>query len=321
MTRSTFDPAEALAGGDYALPHAADLSGELRAIPVAAERSLLPVAPAGALWSSARDMVRYLQTELAGGVAPDGTRVVSAENLAATWALAVPVPSFPGISPTVAASQTGYGLGWTSGEYHGLRVIGHAGGTNGFSAELAFLPEAQLGIVVLSNSLAVGMVLGAAFPYALQFRLLELLFDQPPRIDAELAPLTAALAAARPQPTPGVDPAAAAPYLGRYAEPELGEVSVSPRDGRLVLDTGKVRSELRPRAGGGDGAPAYLLLDPPLSILSEVAGATVTFAGGAASRLTLTIPANPTAPAQAYVFERVADATGSAATPGAGSGP
>ena len=55
---------------------------------------------------------------------------------------------------------------------------------------------------------------------------------------------------------------------------------LSLRGDRLVLDAGEVGSELRPVAGGG--APAvYLLHDPPLSLFSEIYGATVSFAGGA----------------------------------------
>jgi hypothetical protein len=42
MKRSTFDPAGVRADSDYALPHAADLSGDLRPIPLAAEHDVLP---------------------------------------------------------------------------------------------------------------------------------------------------------------------------------------------------------------------------------------------------------------------------------------
>ena len=38
----------------------------------------------------------------------------------------------------LAATMSHYGLGWTSGEYRGLRVVSHAGGTSGFTAEVAF---------------------------------------------------------------------------------------------------------------------------------------------------------------------------------------
>ena len=119
------------------LPHAADLSGDLRPIPLEAEHDiLLPVRPAGGLWSTAREMARFVQTELAGGIAPSGTRVVSAANLAATWAPRVAVPNFYGGPPEMAVSMSDYGLGWMSGEYRGVRVISLTGGTTGLTAQL-----------------------------------------------------------------------------------------------------------------------------------------------------------------------------------------
>ena len=55
MVRSTFDPEVVVEDGNYALPHAVDLSGDLRPVPLIAERDVLPYRPAGALWSSARE--------------------------------------------------------------------------------------------------------------------------------------------------------------------------------------------------------------------------------------------------------------------------
>jgi CubicO group peptidase (beta-lactamase class C family) len=63
----------------------------------------------------------------------------------------------------MAASMSHYGLGWMSGEYRGLREISHTGGTTGFTAQVAFLPAADLGIAVLSNA--------SASPGALAFAL------------------------------------------------------------------------------------------------------------------------------------------------------
>ena len=300
MTHSTFDPEEALAGGNYALPHAVDLSGDLRPLPLTAERGLLPYRPAGALWSNAREMARFLQTELSGGVAPNGTRVASAESLEATWAPTVAVPNFYGGPPEMAATMTRYGLGWLNGGWHGLGVISDNGGTGGFTAEMAFLPEANLGIVILTNALSLTPI-PLAFEYAVQFRLFEILFDQPEEFAGAIT------AAARSLPALGkVDPAAITPYLGRYKDPDLGEVAISVRGGRLILDTGELSSELRPRADEGGGPTVYLLHDPPLSLFSEVYGATLTFTGAPdAQRLTLTIPASVTGPAQTFDFEPI----------------
>jgi CubicO group peptidase (beta-lactamase class C family) len=302
MTRSTFDPDMAMADGDYALPHATDLSGNLKRIPLTAERGLLPYRPAGALWSNAREMARYLQTELARGVAPGGTRVVSAENLETTWAPGVSMPNLYQGPPEMAATMTRYGLGWMDGEYRGLRIVSHAGGSAGFTAKIAFLPEAGLGIVVLSNSFSLRPI-PLAFEYAVEFRLLELLFDQPAEFDAQLTAQGEVLADLLPGAALGkVDPAAIAPYLGGYDNDELGEVSLTLRGERLVLDAGELSSELRPRADAGAEA-VYLLHDPPLSLFSEAYAATVTFAGGAdAPRMTISVPASVTGPEESFTF-------------------
>jgi len=249
-------------------------------------------------------MARFVQTELAGGIAPSGTRVVSAANLAATWAPRVAVPNFYGGPPEMAASMSNYGLGWMSGEYRGVRVISHTGGTTGFTAQVAFLPAVDLGIAILSNASALPGAL--AFTFAVHFHLLELLFDQPAEMDAQLFALAQARAAGRPQLASHVDPAAVAPYLGRYTQQTLGEVRITSRGDRLVLDAGELATELRARATDGPKASVYLLHDPPLSFYSEAYGATVSFTGGVNEpRVTLTIPGNPTGPEQTYVFEPV----------------
>jgi hypothetical protein len=66
-----------------------------------------------------------------------------------------------------------------------LREISHTGGTTGFTAQVAFLPAADLGIAILSNASASPGAL--AFAFAVQFRLLELLFDQPTEMDTQLS--------------------------------------------------------------------------------------------------------------------------------------
>src|SRR5215212_1622635 len=139
MQRSTFALDEVLASGDYALPHAANLDGQLHPVsPLVDERFTTSVAPAGALWSSAREMARYLQTELADGLAPDGTRVVSVENLERTRAPRVATPAEPGLPPLFAETGDHYAMGWVTGTYHGQPIINHSGGTLGFASEVAF---------------------------------------------------------------------------------------------------------------------------------------------------------------------------------------
>src|SRR5215217_7416167 len=156
-------------------------------------------------------------------------------------------------------------MGWVTGTYHGQPILSHSGGTLGFGSEVAFLPEADLGIVILTNT---GGLPAGTFNLAVQFRLLEVLFDQPAEFDAMLGPFLAAQMAqvAELQAHLGtVDPAAVSPYLGRYANSTLGEVEVALRDGRLVFDAGEIRSEMRPRVDEAGQVASYVFTESPLA--------------------------------------------------------
>jgi hypothetical protein len=166
----------------------------------------------------------------------------------------------------MAAAYAGYGLGWVVGEYHGQRMFSHSGSTLGFESQIAIWPEAELGIVVLTN--AQGADLAAQ---GVQFRLAELLFDQPAEIEGlvtqGLAAFAQRVAALSSQLGDLVDRTAVAPYLGRYDNPLLGEISLELRDGMLILDAGEVRSRLRPQLDEHGRVIAYVATDPPLAQL------------------------------------------------------
>ncbi len=172
MSRSTFDP-DAIAGDpDHASPHGATLDGGYQPMPLTSEVAWAgALAPSGGLWSSANEVSRYVITELRRGVGPDGTRVISAENLEETW------------QPQVAVSaDVSYGLGWFVETWEGLRVVRHGGNSRGFTADVAFLPDADLGVVVLTNAQDANVVAGG-----IRQRLLELLYDQPGQIETQIA--------------------------------------------------------------------------------------------------------------------------------------
>ena len=45
-----------------------------------------------------------------------------------------------------------YGYGWRIYDYGGSRVINHSGSVEGYSAQIAFIPERNVGVVVMTNS-------------------------------------------------------------------------------------------------------------------------------------------------------------------------
>lgn len=155
MTRSTLDPAVALADENHATSYTLDITQESPLAPIdpSFERFASPVAPAGALWSTANDMGRYLITQMTLGVTPDGTRIVSEENLQETH------------KPAISMGPSSYGMGWMSGTWNGLTLLEHGGGTVGFVSDFSYLEEANIGVIVLANRTGATFFTGAVREY------------------------------------------------------------------------------------------------------------------------------------------------------------
>ncbi|MCA9880030.1 MAG: beta-lactamase family protein [Thermomicrobiales bacterium] len=306
MPRTTYNLGEVVADGDYAAPHAVDLFGELHPVPLLMDDTwLVSVAPSGALWSSAGEMVRYVQTELRHGLAPDGGRVVSSENLEHTWQPGVALPAAPGTPAAMAAFAQHYGKGWVVGAYGGQRAIWHSGGTLGFSALVTFLPESELGVVVLTN----GSGNAGQLIYAVVFRLLELLFDQPATMDAVVEANLARVASGREEllATLGqIDPAAVTPFVGQYANPDLGEMALQLRAGTLTFVSGPYRSAMLPQLAEDGTVSDYLLVDPPLSGFPPQMTFSFETDSAGQPQVILTAPADAGDPDLVYVYEPVA---------------
>ena len=84
MKSTTFDFAKALKG-NVALPHGEDINGKSMKAPIGLNPSIVPVRPAGGVWTSSRDLAKYVEMELAKGVLGSGKRLVSEANLLARY--------------------------------------------------------------------------------------------------------------------------------------------------------------------------------------------------------------------------------------------
>ncbi|MBC8172311.1 MAG: serine hydrolase, partial [Chitinophagales bacterium] len=73
-----------------------------------------------------------------------------------------------------------YGLGWFIKDYEGRRIIMHDGGANGFVTSTCFIPEANLGIAVLTNTDANSLY------DALRYQIMEAYFNVPYRNLSEM---------------------------------------------------------------------------------------------------------------------------------------
>ncbi|MBE2236312.1 MAG: beta-lactamase family protein [Caldilineaceae bacterium] len=264
---------------NYAIPHMLTLQNTYTPIALDVEAPLTLIAPAGAHWSTLEDMAKYMVTQLHEGVAPDGTRVVSAENLKETW------------KPQIAISnQASYGLGWIISDYKGQPTISHGGNTFGFTSSFTFLPGRDLGVIVLTNGRATNL-----FSDGVAGRLLELVYEQPAEtaqsMDFYLEQIARQTDELNAKIQDAIDPAAVEPFLGVFTNPALGEIEVALEEGRLLLDAGEFVTELKPILNDDGELDGYIQLDAPLQGLvykfeQAEDGANVIVAGDGANQYT-----------------------------------
>jgi CubicO group peptidase (beta-lactamase class C family) len=123
-------------------------------------RDVLPYGPVGSYWpvggttATLDDMAAYVRMHLRGGVSVNGRRVVSEANLAERWKPGVKLPVVEAAKPLDPDSiGAWYGLGLIHERYQdGTSLIWHNGGIDGFTTFIGFMPQHDLGLVVLNNT-------------------------------------------------------------------------------------------------------------------------------------------------------------------------
>jgi dipeptidyl aminopeptidase/acylaminoacyl peptidase/CubicO group peptidase (beta-lactamase class C family) len=119
-----------------------DVDGERRVAPVwHLPRSL---GPAGLICSTPAELLAFARMHLMGGVAPDGTRLLSEESVAA-------MASYQADVPDTYTLGDSWGVGWIRFGWDGQDLVGHDGNTGGQAAFLRVLPEAGLAVTLLIN--------------------------------------------------------------------------------------------------------------------------------------------------------------------------
>ena len=142
-------------------------------------------APSGSISAHALDVARYLITQLNEGVAPDGTRIVSVNNLRKTQQPKMDITDHMLFSTAYPLAESiHYGMGWViAKQVNGVKVIGHTGGLMGFTSTMAFIPEANVGIVILTNRNFLDPFLsGVHFIGVVRDSLFELIYNLEPTV-------------------------------------------------------------------------------------------------------------------------------------------
>jgi len=258
MKVTTFDYAKALAG-DHASPHGNDVDGKTAVADMALNYAIIPARPAGAVWTSSADLMKYVQVQAERGKLPDGKQLVSADNLEMRE------------KPQVMLGEDSwYGMGVIVDKTYGVPVVSHGGDLSGFHSNWYLLPDSGIAAVILTNSDSGELLRGP-----LSRRMLEVVFDGKPEaekeVEASAAQYKAELAKARERLVVPAAPDQVAKLAKKYTSKELGDIDVKSADGRTVFDFGEWKSTVASRKND-DGSISFITIDPTLNGFEFVVG-------------------------------------------------
>jgi CubicO group peptidase (beta-lactamase class C family) len=267
MKSTTFDYKRAMSG-NHSVAHAPDVDGKPAIAVFDLNYSIIPLRPAGAGWSSVNDMLKYVSMELANGALPDGSRYISKGPLLARRDAKVPI-----------GKDAVYGMGLMVDTTYGVPVVHHGGDMIGFHSDMMWLPEQQVGAVVLTNG-DPGWLIRGGFRRKLQ----EVLFDGNPEADADLAAAAksffAQIAAERKTLVVPANAQEAGKLGAHYKNAALGDVAVQRSGAKTMFDFGEWQSEVASRRNP-DGTTSFITISPGVSGFEFVVGS------GAKKTLTL----------------------------------
>jgi D-alanyl-D-alanine dipeptidase len=122
-----------------------------------APQFLLGTGPAGNMYSSVRDLAKFVICLFDEGKTPGG-RILKPESLRL---MLTPIPGLNG-------KPERFGLGFHVEELDGYQKIGHGGAVYGFSTQLEALPERELGVAAAASLDVSNGVVGRIADYALR---------------------------------------------------------------------------------------------------------------------------------------------------------
>jgi CubicO group peptidase (beta-lactamase class C family) len=246
MDESLIDKTYLKPGMDVATGHAKADFKDLEPVPPMA---WLNDPGAGGIYSSAHDLAKWMNVQLAGGQLPttgaDGKpqRLFSEKSQHEMWSMLTPIqinkPPVPELAP-LTPGFFGYGESWFLSDYRGRKLVWHTGGWPGMVSRVTLVPELKLGVVVLTNAES-----GAAFN-AITYRVLDAYLNPDKKTDwvavydkavrhaqAKADDSMARHEAARDKGSKPSLPLAG--YAGTYRDPWYGEVVVSREGGKLRM--------------------------------------------------------------------------------------
>lgn len=109
--------------------------------------------PAGGIASNVNDMAKWVQLHLDSGLNAAGQPVLTKKTTTALWKGVTPMNDIKEPEWTAPAQRdlSSYGLGFRIYTYRGLKAVTHGGKLDGYVSYVKFLPDLDIGIVILSN--------------------------------------------------------------------------------------------------------------------------------------------------------------------------
>jgi len=175
---------------------------------------------AGSLYTTAGDLGLFVQALLNQGGLSGGAALLRPDSLAEMWREQFPNPA-----------GRRFGLGFVLDTLEGQRSVGHTGAVYGFATDVRLLPDAGIGVVVLST-VDSGVTAQRLGRFAL----------------AALQAARQGGAVPRWQRTDPIDGDRAMRLSGRFAD-GADSVNLRPYDGRLLLDAPELAAEVREAVG------------------------------------------------------------------------
>lgn len=238
MQNSTVSVAEMLKRPNVSAPHS-----KINGVNVPVKPMPVPNADgAVGINTSANDVARWMRLLLDEGQLDGAKRLYSARQARELMTLVTPM-RFSDPPPALAATRPnflGYGLGFQLRDYKGKKVAYHGGALQGFYTRLVLVPEARLGIAILTNA-ENGPVLNA-----MQYRLLDAYLggaqtdwigviakqaeESAAKEQKRLAEAGAKAKAAASRPS-----LALKAYAGEYDDVWYGKVRIADEAGKLVM--------------------------------------------------------------------------------------
>jgi CubicO group peptidase (beta-lactamase class C family) len=237
MSDSNVRHSAAAAGGNVATPHAR-IDGKVRPIrPFESDNT----NPAGGINSNARDMSRWMLTLLSKGTLPDGAPLFSERTYTELTSIVTPQRATdpPPELPALRRNFLGYALGLGVTDYRGHKVLLHTGGLPGYVSRVMLIPDAGLGVAVLTNQES-----GAAFD-AIAYHIVDAYLAAPAtdwldgyqkfteRLASEDAKAVAQASAARDTASKPSRPLAA--YAATYRDAWYGDIEIAQQGDALRI--------------------------------------------------------------------------------------